>query len=355
MTSSLWLPRLRAVALYSAAWSPLVLVYVVAIAAQEPMPVWAALLSALRSVGVAAALGLFAVAAARRWPWPERLSPGFALGHLLGAAAYGSAWAAGILLLIWRAFGGDLASAVERARSWWAWQAFFGFLVYWVVAGVTWARDAARRARERDRAFLEADALRVRAELSALRGQLDPHFLFNTLHSVAVLTRHDAAAAATALERLADLLRYVLDVQRGARDEVPLADELGFIDAYLALEGLRHGDRLRVVREFEPAALARHVPSLTLQPLVENALRHGIAERAAGGTVTLRGRVDGGTLVLEVADDGAGAAALDPPRGTGIGLRTIRERLRAKFGAAASLDVRTAPGAGFHVTLRLPA
>jgi signal transduction histidine kinase len=353
MSPSLWLSRLRAVATYAAAWTPLVLTYVVGIGLQAPLSVWDALTAALRSVAVAAVLGIPAMALARKFPWPERLDLRFAVLHTLAAALYGLAWMGGVLLLLSLEFE-RWSDATSQVSSWWGWQTFFGFLVYWVIAGVTWARESGARARERERALIEAEALRVRAELHALRGQLDPHFLFNTLHTAAVLTRHDPPSAAHALERLADLLRYVLDAQRGARDEVALADELGFIDAYLDLEGLRLGDRLRVVREIAPDALQRRIPSLSLQPLVENALRYGIAERAAGGTLTLRGSVDAGTLVLEVADDGPGTSSLEPPRGTGVGLNTLRERLRTRFGADASLHVHTAPGHGFHVTLRLP-
>jgi signal transduction histidine kinase len=354
MSTRSWLSRLRAAAIYLAAWSPLVLVYTVEIASEDPISLTDAVVAAVFNVGVAALLGLAVTALATRIAWPERLNVRFALVHFAASVVYGFAWTGGMLLLLLRTFG-DWNEVLLRASEWWAWQTCFAILLYWVIAGIVWTRVAGARARERERAYLEADALRVRAELSALRGQLDPHFLFNTLHTAAVLTKHDPQSAAQALERLAELLRYVLDAQRGARDEVPLADELGFIDAYLALEGLRLGERLRVVREITPEAMQQRVPSLALQPLVENALRYGIAERAAGGTLTLRGRVDNGTLVLEVADDGPGTAAIAPPRGTGVGLHTLRERLRARFGSAASMDVRTAPGNGFHVTLRLPA
>lgn len=354
MPRSSVLAFLRAAAIYAAAWSPLALVYLVVVGVSENLTLWQAFVSALHTVGIAALLGLGVIAFAKRRPWPERMNASFVAAHGAVAVAYGLAWVGGVMMKLYDVFG-SWPVVAERMSSWWGWQAFFGFLLYWVVAGVTWAREAGARAREQERAFLEADALRVRAELSALRGQLDPHFLFNTLHTAAVLTKHDPASAAKALETLSDLLRYVLDTKRGARDEVALADELGFVDAYLALEGLRLGDRLRVQREIAPDALTRRVPSLALQPLVENALRYGIAERKQGGTLTLRGRVDGDVLVLEVADDGPGAMALEPPRGSGVGLGTLRERLRTRFGGAASMDVRTAPGAGFHVTLRIPA
>ena len=347
-------PRLLAALRYGVAWLPLVLVYMLAVNASRPLPLEVLVGAAVRTVGIAALLGLVVRAVVRRDPWPSRLGAAFVARHVAWGIAYGLAWTALIGLSLVQATG-SVAGARREMAPWWHWQVFEGVLVYATLAGITWATEAARRSREREALLVEAEALRAKAELGALRGQLDPHFLFNTLHTVAVLTRHDPAVAATALERLAELLRYVLDAQRGARDDVPLEDELAFVDAYLALEALRLGDRLRVVRELSPEALGRRIPSLALQPLVENALRYGIAPRADGGTLRLGGRVEGGTLVLEVDDDGPGAAALTPPRGTGVGLDTLRKRLLARYGDAAALDVRTAPGAGFHVTVRVPA
>ncbi len=349
-----WLGWLRRGALYAAAWSPLVVVYLVVIASGNPMRIVEALGASLRSVGAAALLGLGVVAAARRWSWPPRAALPFVAGHLAGAALYGLAWLGAIVLQLVRVQDGWRA-VVGYLEGWWGWQALFGSLLYFAIAGITWAQVAVARARDREARLAEAEALRVKAELGALRGQLDPHFLFNTLHTVSVLARHDPPAAARAVERLAALLRYVLDTNRGAREEVPLADELAFVDAYLELEALRFGDRLRVERAVAPEALGRPVPSLALQPLVENALRHGVAPRPEGGTVRVAGRVEGGVLVLEVADDGPGAAGgADRPKGFGVGLDALRRRLRARYGDAARLDVRTAPGAGFAVTITVP-
>lgn len=346
-------PTLRSALTYAVAWAALIPPYLIQVGSQSNATIQDALVGALYTVGISAALGVLVVFAARRWPWPARLSLGFILAHAFGAFCYGALWMLGIIALLSTTYG-SLAEVLSVAGSWWGWQTAFGFLVYWVIAGVTWAAVAAANAKDREQALVQAEALRVKAELSALRGQLDPHFLFNTLHTASVLTRHDPATAALALERLADLLRYVLDAQRGAREDVSLEDELAFVDSYLLLEGLRLGERLSVKRDIAPEALGARVPSLSLQPLVENALRYGISERREGGSLSLAAAVDGGTLVLRVSDDGPGAAALHPPRGSGVGLDTLRQRLAAKFGAAASLDVQTAPGAGFHVTLRIP-
>lgn len=346
-------PTLRSALIYAVAWAALVPLYLVQVGTQSGGSVQDALGGALQTVGISAGLGIFVVFAARRWPWPSRFSLGFILSHALAAFLYGALWMSGIFALLLTVYE-SLAEVVSVASSWWGWQVAFGFLLYWVIAGVTWASVAAANARDREQALVQSEALRAKAELSALRGQLDPHFLFNTLHTASVLTRHDPATAALALERLADLLRYVLDAHRGAREDVSLADELAFVDSYLLLEGLRLGERLSVQRNIAPEALGARVPSLSLQPLVENALRYGISERREGGSLSLAAAVDGRTLVLRVSDDGPGATALHPPRGSGVGLDTLRQRLAAKFGAAASLDVQTAPGAGFHVTVRIP-
>jgi signal transduction histidine kinase len=346
-------PTLRSALTYAVAWAALVPPYLIQVGSQGDATIQDALVGALYTVGISAALGVGVVFAARRWPWPSRMSLGFILSHALGAFLYGALWMLGILALLSTTYG-SFDEVLRVAEGWWGWQTAFGFLLYWVIAGVTWAAVAAANAKDREQALVQAEALRVKAELSALRGQLDPHFLFNTLHTASVLTRHDPATAALALERLADLLRYVLDAQRGAREDVSLADELAFVDSYLLLEGLRLGERLSVQRDIAPEALGARVPSLSLQPLVENALRYGISERREGGSLSLAAAVDGRTLVLRVSDDGPGAAALHPPRGSGVGLDTLRQRLAAKFGAAASLDVQTAPGAGFHVTVRIP-
>nr|MCU0618115.1 histidine kinase [Gemmatimonadaceae bacterium] len=252
---------------------------------------------------------------------------------------------------------GDWDAVMAQVRSWWLWQAFFGVVVYGIIAGVTWTMLASERTRQREARLREAEAERARAELAVLRAKVDPHFLYNALHTATVLVRRDPAAAEQALEELATLLRYVLDPARGAREMVPLDEELRFVSLYLAIESARLGDRLRVHTEIDDDARDVAVPSLSLQPLVENAIRHGIAPRADGGTITVRGALQGAQLLLSVHDDGVGATPEATPdtRGTGIGLDALRKRLTARYGERASLVVQSAPGAGFAVTLQLPA
>ena len=225
------------------------------------------------------------------------------------------------------------------------WKLFGGLWVYGAIAATAYAVRATARLRERELAA-------ARAELQALRAQLDPHFLFNTLHSLSALVRHDPRAAEDALERFGALMRYVLDANRA--DTVALGEELGFVRDYLALERLRLGERLRVVEEIDPEALECAVPPLLLQPLVENAVRHGIAPRRRGGTVRLIARFERDALVLEVADDGPGTAPEACDDAAGLGLRAVRRQLETFFPGEGRLTIGTRPDEGFTARLALP-
>ncbi|MDX2183742.1 MAG: histidine kinase [Gemmatimonadaceae bacterium] len=352
MSSLSGVARLRWALGYVSAWTPLLLVYAVLIGAVNEMPVTQAVVGAAKTTSVAAGLGLLAV-----W-WTQRLglSGGrpwrLATAHIAGALAYTALWNGFVL---WDIRGNATwADAWQAVRPWFGWQVFFGVVLYGAVAAVVVGVLGAAAARDRERALQEADALRARAELAALRGRLDPHFLFNTLHTVGALVRRDPAAAERGLELLAELLRYVLDHTGGGRDDVPLEDELGFVDAYLSLEAMRLGDRLRVVRDVAADLDDVVIPSLSLQPLVENAIRHGLSPVPQGGTLTVRARRDAGDVLLTVEDDGAGAPPDASPRGYGLGIDSLRRRLAARYGNRASVDVTTAVGQGFRVLVRIP-
>jgi len=207
-----------------------------------------------------------------------------------------------------------------------------------------------QRAAERE---TELEAQLARAQLDALRAQLNPHFLFNALNSVAMLVRAGARGEAVhALAELAELLRRAL--YGPSTPEVSLREELGFVERYLGVERMRFQDRLQVTVDVAPDALDAAVPNLLLQPLVENALKHGIAPRAAGGRVTVRARVDGGVLQLEVADDGAGLAATATSGAAGLGLANTRARLDRLYGGAARLHLHAGAQGGAVVRVELP-
>src|SRR5262245_57702765 len=249
--------------------------------------------------------------------------------HGLGLAVFAGVYATA---LAWPdMLGGRAAGALARLRPVLLWNLLMGSWLYLVVAGCSYAVRAQRRARAGELAAGEARILAQQAQLAALRARLNPHFLYNALHSVGALVGRDPRRADQALERLGDLLRYVLD----AGDRVPFRREWAFIQDYLAFEQLRLGERLRVEADVEPAAGTILAPPLILQPLVENAVRHGLADRPDGGRISLGAHVEGGQLVLTVDDDGTGALAGE---GTGIGVSSVRERLRVLYGDAASVE-----------------
>jgi two-component system, LytTR family, sensor kinase len=229
----------------------------------------------------------------------------------------------------------------------------FNLMYYVFIVGAAHAVYFALRARERERAAERLAAQLTAARLDALRAQLRPHFLFNALGGIAELVHRDPAAADRMLVRLARLLRLALD--DGDAHVVSLAHELDCLAPYLELEQMRYGDRLAVVVEVDPAARDAQVPGLLLQPIVENAIRHGIAPRRGPGTVTIRARraADAGAarLELEIEDDGVGVPAGTAP---GLGLRNTRERLAELYGAAAELAIDGAPGRGTRVRIAVP-
>jgi LytS/YehU family sensor histidine kinase len=181
--------------------------------------------------------------------------------------------------------------------------------------------------------------------------QLHPHFLFNSLNAVGVLVRdHNTVAASRMLERLGDVLRQVL--RTDLPHEVTLAEELGFLEQYLAIEQERFSDRLRVHWAIEDRARAALVPSFVLQPIVENAIKHGIAKRADAGRLDITARIVDRYLELSVRDDGGGVSATQSVEG--VGLSNTRERIRTLYGDDASLTLSTPPAGGTEVTVRIP-
>lgn len=267
------------------------------------------------------------------------------------------------VLITWHRLltGGDVRPLYDPGIL--VWQTFFALLVYGVLASVGHAVGTRQRLRAEEERATRAEMLRARAEAQALRSQLNPHFLFNTLHSLLSLIRVEPERAERALEQFGDLMRYSLRAYESGAEEVRLREEMGFVDTYLQLEALRLGDRLHVIRELDPDVMDEVVPAFCLQPLVENAILHAVAPRTAATTVRIGARRGEGVLVLEVADDGPGAradgfadGAPETRRSSGskLGLRLVRERLRTLRGTSAELSVHTAPGAGFRAMIVLP-
>jgi signal transduction histidine kinase len=224
-------------------------------------------------------------------------------------------------------------------------------LTYGALIGLRHAVDYYRKYQDRELKATQLEARLAQAQLQVLKMQLQPHFLFNTLHAISALVHKDAEAADRMITRLAEFLRLTLD-SVGVQ-EVALQGELESLDKYLEIEQVRFGSRLTVHRSVEPATLDMLVPNLILQPLVENAVRHSIAPRAAGGRIEIRARREEGNLVLEVLDDGPGPR--NAPLSEGVGLTNTRARLQQLYGAAQSMDIGSEPGGGFRVRLTLPA
>ena len=289
----------------------------------------------------------------RAWPAAGRLA-----AHALAALVFAALWQAVDFGLAAGFFGTDHALATFEQRVLWrsAWAVFVYTALVLGFGGALHAQRANRAAL----AAAQAEAARVRAELAAISGKLNPHFLFNTLNSIIFLTRKDAGAAERALLSFSRMLRYLLDANRGAADRVPLHEELDFVRDYLELEALRLGPRLRVDWDLDPDSADDRLPPLTLQPLVENAIAHGIAPRAQPGTVQIacRREPQADALRIRVADDGAGCVWPPPPAGpgqrTGVGLSALRRRFELDYDGRARLDVRSAPGAGFSVEILIP-
>jgi signal transduction histidine kinase len=291
-------------------------------------------------------------ALARRWPLCRPHLARRAALHLGFALVFCAAWAGAGTALKAALLPAALQGQPGMYFVAWLFVTLpFGVAVYLAVVGVEHAARyfAAARAGELQVARL-AEQL-AGARLAALQAQVNPHFLFNTLNTIAVLVRDDDRRGATRMiEQLSAILRRTLGRHRP--DEVPLAEELDLVRQYLGIEQARFPDRLRPELEIEEAALAAAVPSFAVQHLVENAVRHGIARRPAGGRLRIAARRQGDLVEVSVADDGAGIGPEPSP--AGHGLEQTRERLRALYGARASLAVAPAAAGGTVATLRIP-
>jgi two-component system, LytTR family, sensor kinase len=230
-------------------------------------------------------------------------------------------------------------------------QGKFNLPLYWVVVSIVHAFGYYRRSQERERTALELEARLAEARLQALRNQLHPHFLFNTLHAISTLVHKDPDAADEMISNLSELLRAALDTSD--RQEVPLRQELDFLDRYLDIQQVRFGERLRIVKQIDAAALDTQVPTLILQPLVENALKHGIEPNPGPGLVTIEAQRQEQTLQLVVRDNGAGPKK-SAGQQEGIGIANTRARLHELYGPRARLKLTSASAGGFEVEIILP-
>jgi sensor histidine kinase YesM len=225
-------------------------------------------------------------------------------------------------------------------------------LTYWMVIGLSHAIDYYRKYRERELRAAQLETKLAQAQLDALKMQLHPHFLFNTLNSISVLMGEDVSAARRMLTRLSELLRASLE--NAGMQEVPLQEELEFLRNYLEIEQTRFQDRLTVQMEIEPGVLDARVPNFILQPLVENAIRHGIAPQARPGLVEVRAERENGMVRLQVRDNGAGLKQESKHLLKGIGLGNTKARLEQLYNSEHRFEMREPQTGGFEVTIAIP-
>ena len=288
--------------------------------------------------------------AARRFPLTRELRARHLPVHVAASIVLCAAWALGGQLLGWAVLPGAQRPSAHELASWFFTSLPFGVAVYFAVLGVERAATFFLEARERETQAAKLSAQLAEARLGALRMQLQPHFLLNSLNAITVIVRdRDTATATRMLEHLGEMLRRVM--RRDRPPEVPLGEELDFVRQYLAIEELRFSDRLRPVFRVDPALLRAAVPDFLLQPLVENALRHGLARRTGAMKLELEARREEHELVLIVRDDGSGAGI---EARAGVGLSNTRERLATLYGERARLTLAATPEGGTEATLRLP-
>jgi hypothetical protein len=288
---------------------------------------------------------------ARRWRVDRQTWRRAVPVHLLAGTAVSAAWAA-FHIVIDTSFAGTYASV--------KWSSFprlifvnidKELLVYSIIVVISHAADYYQR-------YREGELRASQAQLQALKMQLHPHFLFNALHSISALVHTDPDAADKMIARLGDFLRLTLE--SSAAQVVPLRQEIEFLNCYLEIERIRFRDRLTTRIDVAPQVLDCPVPNLILQPIVENAIRHGVSQRAAHGHVEVRAARAGAALRLEVRDNGRGlpegAAAAPAPgtKGGGVGLANTRARLQQLYGADYRFELANDPAGGAVVTLEIP-
>ena len=257
--------------------------------------------------------------------------------------ALGYVWAAALDALV-GSVGADALYTQQRPILF-----LVGTLLYWFAAACHYLLIAFQVSREAETRAVEQTLLAREAELRALRAQIDPHFIFNSLHSISALTTADAAAARRMCLLLADFLRETL--RAGSSSRISFADEWALAERFLAIEQVRLGSRLQVTRETDPLVVGCQVPPLLLQPLVENAVVHGIGQLVDGGTIRMTARLEGSTLMITVENP------CDPDRlrtrGVGLGLELLRKRLVTEFGMYDAVRAEEQSGR-FRVEVRIP-
>jgi sensor histidine kinase YesM len=337
-------------------------VYFMSARAGRPISFGRSAATTMPSWFVLAALVPFVIAIARRFPLDTLRRPSTVLAHLGAAVTYS---VVNLLLagLLSDFVFSDLGQRYGFLGNFWRLLAMYFTMVlvqYFSVVGIYYAYIYNRRYREKERAAAELqvrasqlEASLSRANLEALRMQLNPHFLFNTLNTVSVLAlKGEKQRVSRMVSRLSDLLRLSLE---NDRQTLSLREELEFLERYLEIEQVRFKDRLSVKVDVEPAAYDAEVPSLMLQPIVENAVKYGFSQTIGPGEISIDCRVNGDTVEIDVSDTGPGLPdSRVQSGGTGVGLANTRARLEQLYGGHYTLELVNRPEGGAQVRVRFP-
>jgi len=308
-----------------------------------------AFVSSSISVGAAACLGIGVWHLCDRMPWPLRAKISFYAIQ-------------GILSVIFTVSWNLLICALESIRGctnvfplYWTsralgWQLLIGIFIYGVFAGVSYSVQTRNRLHEKELLAIRAEALAGAARMDAIRSRLNPHFLFNALHTLSALAKFKPNVVEQAFERLGDMLRYALKDDK--RHVVEFSEEYDFTRQYLWFEQLRYEDRLRVEYQIDPESFNCDIPPFSMQTLAENAVQHAISVRPEGGCIWITSTCRDGGLVVTVRDDGPGEGFAEG-KSHQFGLSSLRERLSNLFGSAATLTTTSGPD-GFEASFEIP-
>ena len=323
-----------------AAWLPFFALWLLFAFSFSRVPASEILIGSLISMGSAGLLGIAVWYCCKRVPWPLRFSLRFYAQQLGLALLYTAAWTAAIYAMESyrpKALQGFLSLPVLSR------QLLIGIWLYTIFAGISYAIQTRISLHEKE-------TLAARARLDAVRARLNPHFLFNALHTLAALVKFRPPMAEGAIERLGDMLRYTL--KEDGRELVEFSEEMDFTKQYLSFEQLRYEDRLKVDIQIDPQAFNFDIPPFSIQTLAENAVHHAISVRPEGGSIWIHCSSGNDGLTVSVRDDGSGDAG-DDSQSHQFGLRSLRERLQAAYGSAAELQVHNGP-LGFEAKFIIP-
>jgi len=339
---------IRRCAIALAAWLPFFALWVLFAMSFARDPFSAIFISSLITMGTAGLLGIAVWQLCRRWPWPLGFKLNFYLLHVAFALLYAAAWTIAVYGLDALRRGGPvpgLWSLPVLAR-----QLMTGIWFYAIFAGVSYAIQTRSRLHEKETLTARAEAQATAARLDAIRARLNPHFLFNALHTLAALVKFRPAMAEGAIERLGDMLRYTL--KEDGRELVEFSEEYDFTRQYLAFEQLRYEDRLKIDVQIDEESFNFEVPPFSIQTLAENAVRHAISIRPEGGSIWIKCTCHDGKLTVSVRDDGPGGST-DNGQSHQFGLRSLRERLRSAYGPSADVRIQNT-AEGFEVSFDIP-